>query len=72
MIKLSHSQNSNKESSLQTFFWVRGHLMEVLLLKQEIETKYQLIELLKDHFKIKLISNIDVTAVNTDNTYFAF
>lgn len=46
--------------------------MEVLLLKQEIETKYQLIELLKDQFKIKLISKSDFTAVNTNTSYFNF
>ena len=38
--------------------------MEVLLLKREIEEKYRLVELLKESFKIKLITKTDLTAVN--------
>ena len=37
--------------------------MDVLLLKQELEEKYRLFELLKDHFKIKIIAKNDFITV---------
>ena len=44
--------------------------MDVLLLKQELEDKYRLFELLKDSFKIKIITKNDINTVNTLSDIF--